>query len=143
MKQDHCHKGILATCKNDTSTKEKPVVMLPCIKLAALPILLCFAACPGAGGFVQLANDYKNKGVQLVGISSNSVEVKPMDGPAEMAADAKEQGQCEKFGTCVLPFIWCHVKHKVLPSSGCMRIRRQPRGMPHLHPALRHFLLSS
>lgn len=41
---------------------------------------------------MQLANDYKDKGVEVVGISSNSVDVKPMDGPAEMAADAKEQG---------------------------------------------------
>ena len=43
-------------------------------------------------GLVSLANDYKERGVRVVGISSNSVEVKPQDGPAEMAADAKEQG---------------------------------------------------
>ena len=41
---------------------------------------------------MSLANDYKERGVGMVGISSNSVEVKPQDGPAEMAADAKEQG---------------------------------------------------
>ena len=45
-----------------------------------------------AEGLVSLANDYKECGVRVVGISSNSVEVKPQDGPAEMAADAKEQG---------------------------------------------------
>ena len=51
-----------------------------------------------AGGLVSLANDYKERGVRLVGISSNSVEVKPQDGPAEMAADAKEQGIAQWYG---------------------------------------------
>ncbi len=55
----------------------------------SVPILILLVL---TGGFVQLANDYQDKGVQLVGISSNSVDVKPMDGPAEMATDAQEQG---------------------------------------------------
>ena len=48
-------------------------------------------------GLVSLANDYKERGVRVVGISSNSVEVKPQDGPTEMAADAKEQGMYAGF----------------------------------------------
>lgn len=41
---------------------------------------------------VQLANDYKTKGVGFVAISSNSVETHPQDGPEKMAEDAKIQG---------------------------------------------------
>lgn len=70
--------------------------VLPCCSLRA-HISLC-----QAGGFVQLAKDYQDKGVQLVGISSNSVDVKPMDGPSEMAADAKEQGQLILSCSCIL-----------------------------------------
>lgn len=54
------------------------------------------------GGLTQLANDYSDEGVQIVGISSNSIEVKPMDGPEEMAADAKEQGDASLIGLHLL-----------------------------------------
>ena len=47
-----------------------------------------------ADGLVSLANDYKDKGVQLVAISSNSVQTHPQDGPEAMAEDAKQFGEC-------------------------------------------------
>ncbi|MCH2197552.1 MAG: thioredoxin family protein [Flavobacteriales bacterium] len=39
---------------------------------------------------VKLANDYKDRGVGFVAISSNDVENYPQDGPMEMAAMAEE-----------------------------------------------------
>jgi peroxiredoxin len=44
------------------------------------------------GGLVELARDYAEKGVALVAISSNDVVTYPQDGPAAMAAEARQQG---------------------------------------------------
>jgi len=41
---------------------------------------------------VDLAKEYRSKGVSFVAISSNSTETHPQDGPENMAKDAKEQG---------------------------------------------------
>ncbi len=41
---------------------------------------------------VQLANEYKERGVSFVAISSNDVENYPQDGPDKMTAHAKEVG---------------------------------------------------
>lgn len=42
---------------------------------------------------VDLANAYEDKAVKIVGISSNSVQIKPQDAPDQMAADAKHFGE--------------------------------------------------
>lgn len=41
---------------------------------------------------VKIVEDYKNKGVGFVGISSNDVENYPQDGPEKMTIHAKETG---------------------------------------------------
>ena len=41
-------------------------------------------------GFAQLAKDYQERGVAVVGISSNDFEAYPDDAPAAMAAEAQE-----------------------------------------------------
>ena len=41
---------------------------------------------------VALAKDYTPKGVKIVGISSNSVETHPQDGPSAMKEDAEKLG---------------------------------------------------
>lgn len=41
---------------------------------------------------VKIANDYQNKGVKLIAISSNDVHQYPEDGPQQMKSVAKEQG---------------------------------------------------
>jgi len=43
-------------------------------------------------GLVQLAKDYEEKGVGMVGISANDVENYPQDSPGKMAEEAKEYG---------------------------------------------------
>lgn len=43
-------------------------------------------------GLVQLANDYKSKGVGFVAISSNDVENYPQDAPDKMKLHAEESG---------------------------------------------------
>ncbi len=40
----------------------------------------------------KFANEYREKGLAIVGISSNDVDTHPQDGPAEMAAEAKSAG---------------------------------------------------
>lgn len=40
---------------------------------------------------VQLANDYSNKGISFIAISSNDVETYPQDGPDLMKENAKEE----------------------------------------------------
>ena len=41
---------------------------------------------------VRLANDYKEKGISFIAISSNDVESHPQDSPEKMSQNAKEQG---------------------------------------------------
>jgi len=41
---------------------------------------------------VRLANDYKDKGISFIAISSNDVESHPQDSPEKMSQNAKEQG---------------------------------------------------
>jgi peroxiredoxin len=43
-------------------------------------------------GLVALAGDYRDKGVQIVAISSNSVDSHPQDGPEAMRQEAKSAG---------------------------------------------------
>ena len=47
----------------------------------------------------SLAKEYQAKGVAIIGISSNSIETHPQDGPDEMAEDAKQQGKLHHFHT--------------------------------------------
>lgn len=42
-------------------------------------------------GFIQLAADYRDKGLAVVAISSNDIDAHPEDGPAEMAQLAAER----------------------------------------------------
>jgi len=55
--------------------------------------------------------------VRVVGISSNSVELKPQDGPAEMAADAKKHGR-ERAHSEVVPGVGLETKKPPL-AGGC------------------------
>lgn len=48
---------------------------------------------PSTATLVQVASEYKAKGVATVAISSNSIQTHPQDGPEEMAKDAKEFGK--------------------------------------------------
>ena len=41
---------------------------------------------------MKLAKDYEQQGLQVVAISSNSVETHPQDGPEHMADDARTLG---------------------------------------------------
>jgi len=41
---------------------------------------------------VNIANAYKNKGINFIAISSNDVQHYPQDGPEQMKANAEEQG---------------------------------------------------
>lgn len=43
-------------------------------------------------GLIDLANDYADKGLQVVAISSNSADSHPQDGPDAMQAEAQEHG---------------------------------------------------
>jgi peroxiredoxin len=45
-----------------------------------------------AAGLAELGRDLADKGVPMVGISSNDVVTYPQDGPDEMAAEARRQG---------------------------------------------------
>lgn len=45
-----------------------------------------------AAGLAELGRDLADKGVAMVGISSNDVVTYPQDGPDEMAAEARKQG---------------------------------------------------
>ena len=42
---------------------------------------------------MQLAEDYEDKNVAIVAISSNSIETHPQDGPEQMADDARSFGE--------------------------------------------------
>jgi peroxiredoxin len=62
------------------------------------PLLVAFICnhCPYVkhirSGLAQLGRDYGARGVAIVGISSNSVETHPQDGPKEMTKEAKDAG---------------------------------------------------
>ncbi len=62
------------------------------------PLLVAFICnhCPYVkhirSGLAQLGRDYSSRGAAIVGISSNSVETHPQDGPKEMAKEAKGAG---------------------------------------------------
>ena len=62
------------------------------------PLLVAFICnhCPYVkhlrAGLAQLGRDYGSRGAAIVGISSNSVETHPQDGPKEMAKEAKDAG---------------------------------------------------
>lgn len=43
-------------------------------------------------GLVEYANDYKNKGIECIAISSNDIDNYPQDAPNLMAKTAKDQG---------------------------------------------------
>jgi len=67
---------------NELKGEKATVVMFIC-NHCPFVIHLC-------GGLVKLANDYKNKGVSFIAISSNDVETHPQDGPEEMKKVAKK-----------------------------------------------------
>ena len=46
-----------------------------------------------AEALVSVANDYLDKGVRIVAISSNSAKTHPQDGPDLMAKDAQTLGR--------------------------------------------------
>lgn len=62
------------------------------------PLLVAFICnhCPYVkhirSGLAQLGRDYGARGAAIVGISSNSVETHPQDGPKEMVKEAKDAG---------------------------------------------------
>eukprot|EP00898_Chlorokybus_atmophyticus_P003397 jgi/Chlat1/4058/Chrsp26S04001 len=63
---------------------------------AALLVAIMCNHCPFVihlkPAITKLADDYMPKGLAVVGISSNSFETHPQDGPEAMAKDAEEQG---------------------------------------------------
>lgn len=49
-------------------------------------------AAPLTEGIIDVASEYGARGIGIAGISSNSVETHPQDGPDAMAKEARELG---------------------------------------------------
>ena len=53
-----------------------------------------------ADALIQLARDVQPLGVEVIGISSNSVVTHPQDGPEKMAEDARSFGTSKQLQLC-------------------------------------------
>ena len=77
-------------------TSGKTVSLLDFKKSRALLVIFMCNHCPYVkhirAGLAQLARDYRSRGVDIVGISSNDVENYPQDSPKKMAEEARAAG---------------------------------------------------
>jgi len=74
----------------------KPVSLSDFADAPALLVIFMCNHCPYvkhvADGLAQLAKDYQQRGVAVVGINSNDIDTHPDDSPAKMAEEVKHRG---------------------------------------------------
>ena len=132
------------TLPDTLSAKEITLYEMPPAK-ATLIMFLC-NHCPYVihvnPEIVRIAADYKNAGVQFVGISSNNAIKYPQDGPEKMTEHGKETGYtfpylydesqeiARKYDAACTPDFYLFDQHRKLVYRGQMDDSRPGNGLP-------------
>ena len=124
----------------------KPVSLADFSRQPALLVAFICNHCPFvkhvAAGLAELANDYRKRGVAVVGINSNDVANYPDDSPAKMAEEVKLRGYAfpylydetqavaKAYGAACTPDFYIFDEDRMLVYRGQMDSSRPGSGLP-------------